>query len=69
MLATADFNLVKRCADDTCVLWFSDHYKSHHRRWCNMEIRGNRQKVAAYRRGRRNRAGSEPHRRHRPSAD
>ncbi len=50
LLATADFNLVKRCEDDTCVLWFSDQSKSHHRRWCSMEICGNRQKVAAYRR-------------------
>lgn len=50
LLATADFNLVKRCADDTCVLWFSDRSKSHHRRWCSMGICGNRRKVAAYRR-------------------
>lgn len=50
LLATADFNLVKRCGDDTCVLWFSDRSKSHHRRWCSMEICGNRRKVAAYRR-------------------
>ncbi len=59
LLATADFNLVKRCEDDTCVLWFSDKTKSHHRRWCSMEICGNRQKVAAYRRRLRNRASSE----------
>lgn len=58
LLATADFKLVKRCEDDTCVLWFSDRTKSHHRRWCSMEICGNRQKVAAYRRRHRNRAGS-----------
>jgi predicted RNA-binding Zn ribbon-like protein len=49
LLATADFNLVKRCEDETCVLWFSDQTKSHHRRWCSMEICGNRHKVAAYR--------------------
>jgi predicted RNA-binding Zn ribbon-like protein len=58
LLATADFNLVKRCEDNTCVLWFSDKTKSHRRRWCSMEICGNRQKVAAYRRRLRNRAGS-----------
>jgi predicted RNA-binding Zn ribbon-like protein len=50
LLATADFHLVKRCEDDTCVLWFSDNTKSHHRRWCSMELCGNRHKVAAYRR-------------------
>ena len=50
LLATADFRLVKRCEDETCVLWFSDKTKSHHRRWCSMELCGNRHKVAAYRR-------------------
>jgi predicted RNA-binding Zn ribbon-like protein len=50
LLVTADFRLVKRCEDETCVLWFSDHTKSHHRRWCSMALCGNRQKVAAYRR-------------------
>ena len=59
LLVTADFRLVKRCEDDACVLWFSDRTKSHHRRWCSMAICGNRQKVAAYRRRHRTRAGSK----------
>jgi predicted RNA-binding Zn ribbon-like protein len=50
LLATADFRFVKRCDDETCVLWFSDNTKSHHRRWCSMGLCGNRHKVAAYRR-------------------
>ena len=54
LLATADFRLVKRCEDETCVLWFSDNSKSHHRRWCSMVLCGNRHKVAAYRRRLRN---------------
>jgi predicted RNA-binding Zn ribbon-like protein len=49
LLVSADFDLVKRCEDETCVLWFSDHTKSHHRRWCSMALCGNRHKVAAYR--------------------
>jgi predicted RNA-binding Zn ribbon-like protein len=53
LLATADFSLVKRCEDESCVLWFSDQTKSHHRRWCSMELCGNRHKVAAYRKRRR----------------
>ncbi len=53
LLATGDFNLVKRCEDETCVLWFADHTKSHHRRWCSNELCGNRHKVAAYRKRRR----------------
>jgi predicted RNA-binding Zn ribbon-like protein len=50
LLATADFQLVKRCEDQSCVLWFSDQTKSHRRRWCSSQICGNRNKVAAYRR-------------------
>ena len=50
LLATANFELVKRCEDASCVLWFSDQTKSHHRRWCSTQICGNRHKVAAYRR-------------------
>jgi len=53
LLATADFTLVKRCEDETCVLWFADQTKSHHRRWCSPALCGNRHKVAAYRKRRR----------------
>jgi predicted RNA-binding Zn ribbon-like protein len=53
LLATFDFALVKRCEDETCVLWFSDQTKSHHRRWCSTALCGNRHKVAAYRKRRR----------------
>jgi len=53
LLATGDFSLVKHCEDENCVLWFSDQTKSHHRRWCSMELCGNRHKVAAYRKRRR----------------
>ena len=56
LLADADFKLVKRCEDDTCVLWFCDQTKSHHRRWCSMMLCGNRHKVAAYRRRLRHQA-------------
>ena len=56
LLTTADFKLVKRCEDESCVLWFLDQTKSHHRRWCSMEICGNRHKVAAYRERRHRRA-------------
>lgn len=49
LLTTADFELVKRCEEKSCVLWFFDQTKSHNRRWCSMELCGNRHKVAAYR--------------------
>jgi predicted RNA-binding Zn ribbon-like protein len=55
LLSTPDFELIKHCEDDTCTLWFLDQTKSHNRRWCSMEICGNRRKVAAYRVRDRNR--------------
>lgn len=56
LLARADFELIRRCEDEACVLWFSDKTKSHQRRWCSMEVCGNRRKVAAYRERRRDHA-------------
>jgi len=49
LLATADFNLVRKCEDHSCTLWFLDRTKSHRRRWCSMALCGNRNKVAAFR--------------------
>jgi predicted RNA-binding Zn ribbon-like protein len=49
LLTTGNFDLVKRCESQTCILWFFDQTKSHRRRWCSMERCGNRHKVAAYR--------------------
>lgn len=49
LLATRDFNLIRQCEDETCVLWFYDHTKAHRRRWCSMATCGNRNKVAAFR--------------------
>jgi predicted RNA-binding Zn ribbon-like protein len=48
-LATADFSLVRACEGRDCILWFYDRTKSHRRRWCSMQICGNRHKVEAYR--------------------
>ena len=53
LLAHSDFNLIRRCEDEQCVLWFYDRTKSHHRRWCSMATCGNRNKVAAYRQRRK----------------
>ncbi len=49
LLAAGDFELVRRCEGESCVLWFYDRTKSHHRRWCSMASCGNRHKVAAFR--------------------
>jgi predicted RNA-binding Zn ribbon-like protein len=48
-LATADFDLVRACEGVDCVLWFYDRTKAHRRRWCSMEVCGNRNKIAKFR--------------------
>jgi predicted RNA-binding Zn ribbon-like protein len=47
--AKADFNLVRACEGKGCILWFYDRTKSHRRRWCSMQLCGNRHKVEAFR--------------------
>jgi predicted RNA-binding Zn ribbon-like protein len=59
LLSTGDFNLVRRCENEECVLWFYDRTKSHHRRWCSMTTCGNRHKVAAFRERRQRRGNAE----------
>ena len=48
-LSTADFSLVRPCEGKDCILWFYDRTKSHRRRWCSMQLCGNRHKVEAFR--------------------
>lgn len=49
LLASDKVSLLRRCANhDTCVLMFLDTSRSHTRRWCSMELCGNRHKVAAH---------------------
>jgi predicted RNA-binding Zn ribbon-like protein len=49
LLVQADFNLVRQCEHQSCILWFLDTTKAHRRRWCSMALCGNRQKVEAFR--------------------
>ncbi|MEW6643327.1 MAG: ABATE domain-containing protein [Pseudomonadota bacterium] len=49
LLVSGDFDLIRKCEDPTCTLWFYDRTKSHRRRWCSMAACGNRNKVAAFR--------------------
>jgi predicted RNA-binding Zn ribbon-like protein len=46
LLASTDRNRVRKC--DQCVLHFYDTSKKGTRRWCSMQLCGNRLKVAAY---------------------
>ena len=48
-LATADFSLVRACEGKGCILLFYDRTKSHRRRWCSMQVCGNRHKVESFR--------------------
>ncbi len=49
LLANGDFNLVRTCESNECVLHFYDRTKSHRRRWCSMATCGNRAKVQTFR--------------------
>ena len=46
---------VRKCGNPNCVLYFYDVSPTLRRRWCSMEICGNRMKVAAYARRRQKR--------------
>jgi predicted RNA-binding Zn ribbon-like protein len=46
LFTTADRDRVRKC--DRCVLLFQDTSKKGTRRWCSMQLCGNRLKVAAY---------------------
>jgi predicted RNA-binding Zn ribbon-like protein len=49
LLTHEDFTYVKACEGPVCTLLFADHTRGHTRRWCSMEICGNRAKQAAHR--------------------
>ena len=58
MLAEEDLTDVKACEGATCTLVFADRTRGRSRRWCSMEICGNRAKQTAHRlrlKGSRNR--------------
>ncbi|WP_288960950.1 CGNR zinc finger domain-containing protein [uncultured Sulfitobacter sp.] len=50
LIAEADFRYVRNCEGPSCTLYFLDISKNHKRRWCSMEVCGNRAKAAAHRR-------------------
>jgi len=49
LMVSGDFDLIRKCEDESCVLWFYDRTRSHHRRWCSVATCGNRHKVRAFR--------------------
>ncbi len=49
LLTQEDFTHVKACEGLACTLLYADHTRGNTRRWCSMEICGNRAKQAAHR--------------------
>lgn len=47
-LCYANFEYLRKCESDACVLYFYDTTKNHKRRWCSMKACGNQAKAAAF---------------------
>jgi predicted RNA-binding Zn ribbon-like protein len=47
-LSYGNFDLLKKCGNSQCVLYFYDTTKNHRRRWCSMTACGNKAKVSAF---------------------
>ncbi len=43
-----DITRLRPCANPNCILWFLDTSKNGTRRWCSMQLCGNRNKVSAH---------------------
>ena len=52
-----DLTRLRNCEDPACLLYFYDTSKNKTRRWCSMELCGNRHKAAAHYRRSRQTAG------------
>jgi predicted RNA-binding Zn ribbon-like protein len=63
LLAETDPSRIRKC--ESCVVHFFDTSKKGSRRWCSMNICGNKHKVAAYQR--RKRGGHATSKRNRPA--
>ena len=53
LLSEVEPSRIRQCESESCVAHFCDISKKGSRRWCSMNICGNRLKVAAYQRRRR----------------
>ncbi|ADG16844.1 protein of unknown function DUF1470 [Paraburkholderia atlantica] len=58
LVCDEDFTQVKACEGPRCTLLFADHTRGHARRWCSMAVCGNRAKVAAHRKRRKDQEGA-----------
>ena len=48
LLTERDLRLIRKCENPACVLHYYDTSKNHSRRWCSMDVCGNRMKVASH---------------------
>lgn len=48
LLASTQAKRLKRCCNTDCILIFMDSSRGQKRRWCSMEVCGNRAKVATH---------------------
>jgi predicted RNA-binding Zn ribbon-like protein len=48
LLSSTEFQNLKKCDNNNCALYFIDTSKNHSRRWCSMEVCGNRAKVSSF---------------------
>jgi len=53
LLSQVEPSRIRKCESESCVVHFYDTSRKGSRRWCSMNICGNRLKVAAYQRRRR----------------
>ncbi|MFA5952313.1 MAG: ABATE domain-containing protein [Hyphomicrobium sp.] len=49
LICHGEWQLIRRCENPACTIWFYDRTKGHRRRWCSQTMCGNRAKVAAFR--------------------
>jgi predicted RNA-binding Zn ribbon-like protein len=57
LLTSDDLGRLRECAADTCAWLFLDRSKNGSRRWCDMTVCGNRDKVRRHRQRQRGRRG------------
>lgn len=60
LLASPQAERLKQCSSPDCVLIFVDTSRSQKRRWCSMEICGNRAKVSKHYQKQQSQRGGQP---------
>ncbi len=63
LVCDCDLSLIRVCESPDCVLAFYDTTKNHKRRWCSMEVCGNRHKATLHRRKVQASSAREPRKR------